>query len=89
MGYVPAEIESAVKDGLVLAYNDESAESLEMSHIITALQDMVPMSKSHKENIDRILAWARDNATSVEFPAKALVDVPPASRVIRPRSSRG
>lgn len=87
-GYVPAEIESAVKDGLVLAFNDENAEGLEMAHIIQALRDMVPMSRSHKENIDRILLWARDNATPVEFPAKAAADTPPATRVLRPRGAR-
>lgn len=89
-GYVPAEIESAVKDGLVLAFNDENAQGLEMSHIISALRDMIPMSKSHKENIERILSWARDNATSVEFPPKPSDETPPPStRIIRPRTSRG
>jgi len=71
-GYVPAEIESAVKSALIDSYNDEDAQDLEMRHIVKAIREMVPMSKSHKENIDRILKWAKDNATPVSYePAAA------------------
>jgi len=65
-GYVPAEIESAVKDGLISAFNDGVA--LETKHIVQALHDMVPMSTSHKATIDRMLEWARSNATPVNYP---------------------
>jgi hypothetical protein len=74
-GYVPAEIESAVKDGIIAAFNDESAKDLEMRHIIDALHEMVPMSKSHKEAIDRMVQWAKDNATPVSYPVGA-ADLP-------------
>jgi SpoVK/Ycf46/Vps4 family AAA+-type ATPase len=66
--YVPAEIESAVKDGLIAAFNDPSAKDLEMRHIVAALKDMVPMSKSHKAAIDAMVAWAANNATPVSHP---------------------
>jgi AAA+ superfamily predicted ATPase len=65
-GYVPAEIESAVKDGLIAAFND--GVSLETKHIVQALHDMVPMSTSHKSAIDKMLDWARTNATPVNYP---------------------
>lgn len=67
-GYLPAEIESAVKDALVIAYNDEGAEDLTLEHLRQAFHGMVPMSISHKEQIDRILAWAEKNATPVNYP---------------------
>lgn len=69
-GYVPAEIESAVKDALVAAYNDTKCEDIEMRHIVDALHELVPMSKAHKDNIDRILAWATQHATPVSYPPK-------------------
>lgn len=86
-GYIPAEIEAAVKDALVGAFSDPSAEGLEMRHLIAALKDMVPLSRSHKENIEKILNWARENATPVSYPR---VIEPPksgivSSRMIRPR----
>lgn len=85
-GYVPAEIESAVKDGLVNAFGDDEAEGLEMRHITDALKEMVPMSKSHKANIDAIVAWAKDNATPVSLPSKPLaLGSPGGARVIRAR----
>lgn len=67
-GYLPAEIESAVKDALVLAYNDPEADDLTLAHLEQAFAAMVPMSVSHKDQIDRILAWAEKNATPVNYP---------------------
>lgn len=64
-GYVPAEIEAAVGDALIYAFNRN--EKLGMSHVIEALGDMVPMSKSNKEKIDAIVEWARTNATPVAY----------------------
>lgn len=64
-GYTPAEIESAVKDGLILAFKGKGG--LKMSHIQAALSSMVPMSVSHKEQIDSILEWAEKNATPVNY----------------------
>lgn len=83
--YVPAEIESAVKDGLVAAFNDNEAEGLEMRHILDALKGMVPMSKSHKESIDRMVSWAASHATSVSYPEAPVVlgSLPGQARIIR------
>lgn len=81
-GYVPAEIESAVKDALIAAFNDDEAEGLEMRHLLVAIRGIVPMSKSHKEDIDRIVAWAQNNATPVSDPPKATSSSTPARRRI-------
>lgn len=89
-GYVPAEIEAAVKDGLILAFNDKSAEDLEMHHIITALKDSVAMSVSHREQINKILDWARDNATPVNYENREREsdDNDPAGSARTPRRAR-
>lgn len=84
--YVPAEIESAVKDALVEMFS--AGEDLSMSHIIQALQDMIPMSKSHKTQIDRIVEWAQNNATPVNYDkaklaAEAVIAKAGGRRVIR------
>lgn len=63
--YVPAEIEAAVQDALIAAFNRK--EALGMTHIVEALEEMVPMSKSNKAKIDNIVAWARENATPVSY----------------------
>jgi AAA+ superfamily predicted ATPase len=65
--YVPAEIESAVKDGLVDAFN--SGEELRMGHITKALGVMVPLSRAFAAQIERMTTWAADNATPVSLSA--------------------
>lgn len=84
--YVPAEIESAVKDALIYAFSDTTCKDVEMRHIIEALRNMIPMSKSNAAAIEGILQWADNNAVSVSYPAK-----PPSlnsiagARIIRAR----
>lgn len=63
--YVPAEIESAVKDAIVNAFGE--GEEVTMQHIIDALAVMVPLSKSYATQIDRMLDWAKNNATPVSL----------------------
>lgn len=67
--YVPAEIESAVKDALVNAFS--AGEDLEARHIIDALGVMVPLSKAFAQQIERMSTWAKDNATPVSLTASA------------------
>jgi SpoVK/Ycf46/Vps4 family AAA+-type ATPase len=59
-GYVPSEIEQAVKDALIAAFVDD--EDLEMQHIVAELKAMVPMHVVHNEVIQVMAAWMRDNA---------------------------
>ena len=65
-GYVPAEIESAVKDALVDAFS--AGEDLTLSHIAEAVRVMVPLSKAFKEQIARMADWAENNATPASKP---------------------
>lgn len=66
-GYVPAEIEAAVKDGLVNAYHDDK-DGLPMSYIIDALEQMVPLSTAFNAQIQLMTAWAAQNATPADRP---------------------
>jgi SpoVK/Ycf46/Vps4 family AAA+-type ATPase len=88
MNYVPAEIESAVKDAIIAAFNGGvKSTKLSMNHIVSALEEMVPMSKSHKATVDRIIEWARDHATPVDYEESAsAATVLPVARVLRTRS---
>lgn len=69
-GFVPAEIESIVKDALIDAFY--AGEELKWSHIKAAFKSTVPMSKSNKAQVDAIIAWAKDNATPVSRVKKAV-----------------
>lgn len=89
-GYVPAEIEAALKDAITVAYSEPEKE-LKMSHIIAALEDMVPMSKANAAAIASIVEWANNNATPCEYTdtrpnpkrAKAPAAAPAGRRVVR------
>lgn len=59
--YVPAEIESAVKDGLILAFTE--GVKFTPAHVVRALKVMVPLSTSYAEQIQVMTAWAQQNAT--------------------------
>jgi SpoVK/Ycf46/Vps4 family AAA+-type ATPase len=85
-GYVPAEIESAVKDALVNAFDNE--EELTMGHVVEALRSMVPLSKAFKSKIDEMSEWAKNNATPAGRPKGSTT--PPVNKSrIRPARSKG
>ncbi len=77
-GYVPAEIESAVKDALVDAFSE--GVEMSMAHVKAALQAMVPLSKSFARQMQDMSEWAKANAT----PA-GIVTSPPTSQAPGPR----
>lgn len=60
-GYVPAEIEAAVKDGLIDAFTAD--EEFGMEHVVHALEVMEPLSKAYAAEITAIQAWAEAHAT--------------------------
>lgn len=60
-GYVPAEIEAAVKDALVKAFS--AGVELSMDHVVNALAVMVPLSKAYNAKIQKMALWAAQNAT--------------------------
>ncbi len=90
-GYVPAEIEAAVKDALILAFSEGEGATLEMRHIVSALEGMIPMSVSNAAQIEQILEWARTNAIPVNYPASLPGTEPtlPGAPIRRTRLSRG
>lgn len=63
--YVPAELEAAVRDAKVDAFSE--GVDLEARHILKALADMVPLSKSFATQIETMSRWAADNATPVSL----------------------
>lgn len=63
--YVPAEIESAIKDALVNSFSE--GEELTAQHIIDAFAVMVPLSKAFAQQIERMNEWAKNNATPVSL----------------------
>lgn len=65
-GYVPAEIESAVKDGLIDAFSE--GEEFEMRHVYKALENMIPLSKSFAPQIAAITEWSQQNAILASRP---------------------
>jgi ATP-dependent 26S proteasome regulatory subunit len=60
-GYVPAEIESAIKDGLIDAFAE--GEDFCEDHVVVALRAMVPLSKAFNKEINAMTLWAHENAT--------------------------
>jgi len=78
---VAAEIESLVKDALVLAYNENQEEpELRMEHLLKARESMVPLAKSHKEAIAEMVRWSNDNATPASYSKKQLAEMRPKRR---------
>lgn len=63
--YIPAELESAVRDALVDSFSE--GQELGHQHILKALSEMVPLSKSFAAQLDRMSQWAANNATPVSL----------------------
>jgi ATP-dependent 26S proteasome regulatory subunit len=59
-GFVPAEIEAAVKDALIDAF--DKGEKFSMNHVVAALSKMVPMSKAYNTEIQKMVLWSKQNA---------------------------
>lgn len=80
-GYVPAEIESAVKDALVDAFNED--EELSMAHVKKAILSMVPLSKAFAKEIAAMNDWAKNNATPAGIDTAAGSAAPTANSARR------
>ena len=65
-GYVPAELESAVKDALIESY----AGNMPLTGALIAqqLSYMVPLSEAFREDFDRMREWAEKNARPASLP---------------------
>jgi SpoVK/Ycf46/Vps4 family AAA+-type ATPase len=65
-GYVPAEIEAAVKDAIIEAYTTDQPLTGEL--IAEQLQFMVPISEAFKEQFEAMKSWAEQNARPASLP---------------------
>lgn len=84
--YVPAEIESIVQDALVDAFSE--GEDLAPRHLMKAAQDLVPMSRSFADQIERMDTWAKDNAIPVSRVRTRTAQTEPVSNARRVSARR-
>lgn len=85
--FVPAEVEQTVKDALVIAYNDSSAEDLEGRHLIQAARRIVPMAKSHAAQIEAIEEWSKTHAVPANGAPNAASEPSTLGRVVNRRTA--
>ncbi|WP_052159481.1 AAA family ATPase [Alcaligenes faecalis] len=67
-GFLPSEIEQVIRDAAILAFTDDDCKDIELRHLVAAAEDIIPMSVSHKEEINAMLEWSRANAKPVSSP---------------------
>ncbi len=79
-GYVPAEIEAAVKEALIDSFDEDNA--LTMDYVVNALKGMVPLSVSRNTEIQQMVLWAKQNAKSA---SKAYEDLETKDGSDKPR----
>jgi SpoVK/Ycf46/Vps4 family AAA+-type ATPase len=86
LGYVGAEIEAVVKDAMFPAFMDNERE-LKTEDLLLSIADMVPMAKSHSEEIDELRKWVKNgkarNASFIENRDEVKMD-----NIRRTRSAR-
>ncbi|MFH1562541.1 MAG: AAA family ATPase [Nitrospirota bacterium] len=69
-GYVGAEIEQAIESGMLKGFNDNEREFTTFD-IMIALQEIVPLSSSQRENIEALREWLKQGrAKSASFAEK-------------------
>lgn len=73
-GYVPAEIEAAVKDGLIEAYTEN--RPITGTVIAEELRKTTPLSIAHKEQFDDMRLWAESNARPASLAPGQVVERP-------------
>ncbi|MBT8367268.1 MAG: AAA family ATPase, partial [Deltaproteobacteria bacterium] len=69
-GYVGAEIEQAVVEGMYIAFNDlkQPARELNTEDLLAAIHKLIPMSKSQRETIGELRRWLLEGrAQSASF----------------------
>lgn len=89
-GYVPAELEAAVKDALIEAFSSKGKVTGEL--ISEQLSNMKPLSVAFKEQFDRMTEWADNNArpaSRIKKEQTARSRTRPASPVAKPGTRAG
>jgi SpoVK/Ycf46/Vps4 family AAA+-type ATPase len=59
-GYVPAELESAVKDAILESFSD--GQPLAAGRILDCLRSSPPLSSAFRAQFQAMAEWAKDNA---------------------------
>ncbi len=85
-GYVPAELESAVKDALVDAFSE--GVELTIDHVKAAIKTMVPLSKAFARQIEEMSEWSKANATPAGIVGKQEQSNIASSRRVSTRSRK-
>lgn len=70
-GFVGAELEQVIIDGISLAFADR--KELSTTHLMAAADQTIPLSSQRKEEIDTMRTWANNNARSASTPKKKTV----------------
>jgi AAA+ superfamily predicted ATPase len=86
-GFVPAEIEAAVKDAIIEAFSN--AQPLTGSLIGQQLEYMVPLSVAFKTQFDEMREWAEQNARPASLPSGGGHEVRARQRQRSPQSAGG
>lgn len=66
-GFNGIELEEIIKSGLYEAF-DEDGKELETGHLLKAAESIVPLSRSRKDDIDRLRRWAGENCRMAATP---------------------
>jgi hypothetical protein len=75
-GYIAAEIEQAVNSALIECFSSDI--DLSMDSVLTAIVNMVPLSRTHKDRIDALRVWGENNAKPTSYAHK-----PKVTRTVR------
>jgi SpoVK/Ycf46/Vps4 family AAA+-type ATPase len=84
--YVGAEIEAAIKNALLDAFN-EGLDHPKPEHIEKHLKEMVPLSKAFADKMQFMHEWAKNNAKPASSSMK-FDDLAPAKDGVRPNPAR-
>lgn len=82
-GFVPAEIEAAIKDALINAFAAE--EEFTLHHVEESLNKTIPMSVTYNKQIQEMVAWMKQNTISA---SKKYADVSTAKNVTKLRQRK-
>lgn len=81
VGFVGREVERAVKAGVSLAF-ESGAEDVTTAHILTVIEETVPMSYSMTEQIEEMREWADRARPASSEPYATITTTPTANRKI-------
>jgi len=63
VGFNGAEIEECVNEAMFAAYTENPNEpKLQIKHLLDAIKDTIPLSKTMKDKIERLREWAKSRA---------------------------